>query len=54
MTATIENHLTSQVLLVMPTTMMVIKGNNGFDHHLTSVRDLWELLMNRLEAIAFV
>ena len=33
---------------------MVIKGNNGFDHHLTSVRDLWELLMNRLEAIAFV
>ena len=33
---------------------MVIKGNNGFDHHLTSVRGLWESLIYRLEAIAFV
>ena len=32
---------------------MVIKGNNGFDHHLTSVRGLWESLIYRLEAIAF-
>ena len=33
--------------------MMVIKGNNGFDHHLTSVRGLWESLIYRLEATAF-
>ena len=33
--------------------MMVIKGNNGFDHHLTSVRGLWESLIYRLEAIGF-
>ena len=32
---------------------MVIKGNNGFDHHLTSVRGVWELLIYRLEAIMF-
>lgn len=32
---------------------MAIKGNNGFDHHLTSVRGLWESLIYRLEAIAF-
>ena len=33
---------------------MVIKGNNGFDHHLTSVLGLWESLLYLLEAIAFV
>ena len=33
--------------------MMAIKGNNGFDHHLTSVRGLWESLIYRLEAIGF-
>ena len=32
--------------------MIVIKGNNGFDHHLTSVRGVWESLMYRLEATA--
>ena len=31
---------------------MVIKGNNGFDHHLTSVRGVWESLIYRLEATA--
>ena len=33
--------------------MMANKGNNGFDHHLTSVRGLWESLIYRLEAIGF-
>ena len=53
MTAIIENHFNITGSIGIPTTMMVIKGNNGFDHHLTSVRGLWESLIYRLEAIGF-